>query len=95
MTKKSNPLDGLSEDAIRALVESASIGGSESNDSTDEDSTFEIILKGKDANKVLESLGIIRDKTYTPEDDTEPEEESAEEPAKGKSLADKLFGAKS
>ena len=91
-TKKSNnPLNGLTEAQIRALIDDADV--SESDD--DDDGPVEIVIRGANANTLLERLGFTQGKNYHP--DEEDGEEDSEPPAKPKSksgMADKLFGIK-
>lgn len=96
---KSNPLSGLSESQIKALVESADVSDTDSVD--EEDGPVEIIIRGKNAESILEKLGFTQGKNYDPTESDEPDggllddgKEEKKEKTKGQSLADKLFAIK-
>lgn len=83
----------MSAEEIRKLVETADVA-----DDTNNDGPVEIVIRGRNADTILEALGLTRDKNYDPDKDEsdkdDPDKDESDEPSLGKGLADKLFGIK-
>lgn len=83
-----NPLDGLTQEQIKALIEKADI--------TDKDEPVEIVIKGKNINRLMEALGLTKKVEYDPDDESDEDEsdDGDEGPKAKESFADKFFRTK-